>query len=401
MMRFRSLALPLLLATAAVTVTAAAPAAAQFAVDIRVNFAPPPLPVYLQPPLPGPDFIWTPGFWAWDAGVGDYYWVPGTWVRAPRPGYLWTPAWWGWDNGVYLFHRGYWGQHVGFYGGVAYGFGYTGFGFAGGRWDGGHFAYNRTVNNITNVNVTNVYEERVNVDRRVTNVSFNGGPGGVAAAPTPEQRAAERGPRLEPTPEQEHHVTAAQGNRALFAGANHGVPPIAATARPAVFRGPDVARAAPPGSAPPPLGHGGRPEGALGAPGARPNGGPRPNDDPYRPGGNPAARDAARPQDQGGRPPAARGGDRPPPGYGGDRPNFDNGGDRPNPGDRPHPNNGGRPPGGEHAPPPRPQQPPHPQPPRPQPHPPQPHPQPPRPQPHPQPHPEPHGGGEHHEGEHH
>ena len=359
MMRFRSHAVPLLLATAAVAMTSAAPAAAQFALDIRVNLAPPPLPVYVQPPLPGPDFIWTPGYWAWDHGFGDYYWVPGTWVRAPRLGYLWTPNWWGWEDGVYLFHRGYWGPRVGFYGGVAYGFGYTGTGFVGGRWDGGHFAYNSTVNNITNVHVTNVYQQNVTVNR--TTVSYSGGPGGVSAAPTPEERAAERGPRLDPTPDQERHVAAAQGNRALLAGANHGVPPIAATARPAVFHGPDVARGARPGATPPPLA---APPAAF-APAGNPRpDGARPNDDPYR--GSPAARDDARPAGHGPRPDD---GGRPPAGTGGDRP---------------HPNGGGRPPGG----------PPHGQPPQPQ----APRPQPPRPpQPHPQPHPEAHGGGEHHE----
>ncbi len=45
-------------------------------------------------------------------------------------------------GGVYVFHAGYWGPHVGFYGGVNYGFGYSGSGFYGGRWEGGHFAYN-------------------------------------------------------------------------------------------------------------------------------------------------------------------------------------------------------------------------------------------------------------------
>lgn len=64
------------------------------------------------------------------------YWVPGTWVQAPRPGFLWTPGWWGWDNGFYSFHSGYWGPHIGYYGGVNYGFGYTGLGFEGGYWNG-------------------------------------------------------------------------------------------------------------------------------------------------------------------------------------------------------------------------------------------------------------------------
>ena len=44
-----------------------------------LRFAPPALPVYVQPPLPAPGFIWTPGYWAY--GDAGYYWVPGVWVR--------------------------------------------------------------------------------------------------------------------------------------------------------------------------------------------------------------------------------------------------------------------------------------------------------------------------------
>ncbi|WP_343528344.1 hypothetical protein [Sphingomonas sp.] len=164
----------------------ATPAWAQIAVGIHVNLAPPPLPVYVQPPVPGPDYIWTPGYWAWDDIANAYYWVQGAWMLAPRPGLLWTPPWWGWQGGVYVFHSGYWGPHVGFYGGVPYGFGYTGFGFQGGYWRGGHFAYNSTVTNITNVHVTNIYRQNVVVNH-VTRISYNGGPGGLAVRPTPQE----------------------------------------------------------------------------------------------------------------------------------------------------------------------------------------------------------------------
>src|SRR5208283_5725485 len=99
--------------------------AATFAqIGVSVSFGPPALPVYEQPICPGDGYIWTPGYWAWDGG--DYYWVPGTWVLGPEVGYLWTPPWWGWDSGVFLFHEGFWGPHIGFYGGINYGFGYFG-----------------------------------------------------------------------------------------------------------------------------------------------------------------------------------------------------------------------------------------------------------------------------------
>ena len=52
-----------------------APTYSRAGVFISVGFAPPPLPIYEQPFCPGPDFIWTPGYWAYDEDVEDYYWV--------------------------------------------------------------------------------------------------------------------------------------------------------------------------------------------------------------------------------------------------------------------------------------------------------------------------------------
>ena len=146
-------------------------------VFISVSFAPPVLPVYVQPPLPAPGYIWTPGYWAY--GDAGYYWVPGVWVQPPRVGVLWTPGYWGFVGGAYAWHPGYWGPHIGFYGGVNYGFGYGGVGFFGGEWRGGVFAYNSAVANFGSVHVTNVYVDRTIVERNTivneNHVSFNGG----------------------------------------------------------------------------------------------------------------------------------------------------------------------------------------------------------------------------------
>src|ERR1700739_3089991 len=107
------------------------PCAAFAQVAVSITIAPPPLPVYEQPLCPAPNYIWTPGYWAWDPDYGDYYWVPGTWVLAPAVGLLWTPGYWGWNNGFYAWNSGYWGPTVGFYGGVNYGYGYPGGGVLG------------------------------------------------------------------------------------------------------------------------------------------------------------------------------------------------------------------------------------------------------------------------------
>lgn len=200
-------------------------------VDIQASVAPPPLPVYAQPAIPGPGYIWTPGYWSWNGS--DYFWVPGAWVLPPRVGLLWTPGYWGWNNGVYLFRTGYWGPVVGFYGGVNYGFGYPGVGFAGGYWRGGAFFYNRAVTNITIVNIRNVYSRPVPPPQSgVIRASFNGGAGGTTARPTPAEDAARQHPQAPPTAAQVERREAASHDHGALASVNHGAPSNAAIAHP-------------------------------------------------------------------------------------------------------------------------------------------------------------------------
>jgi hypothetical protein len=205
-------------------------------IGFHVALAPPPLPVYVQPPLPAIGYIWVPGYWHY--GEFGYYWVPGTWEQPPSVGLLWTPGYWGYQGGFYGFHAGYWGPHVGFYGGINYGFGYVGTGFVGGEWRGGVFAYNHAYNNFGGVHVTNVYNRTVVVNR-VTNVSYNG-PGGIAAQPTAEERSYATERHIPPTAKQLQHVQMARANPALRQSVNHGAPAIAATQRPGEFKGPGV-----------------------------------------------------------------------------------------------------------------------------------------------------------------
>ncbi len=198
---------------------------------LSVGIAPPALPVYVQPAIPAPGYIWTPGYWAWNPDITEYYWVPGAWVIAPRPGLLWTPGYWGWSGGSYAWNAGYWGPTVGFYGGVCYGFGYTGVGFAGGYWSGGSFYYNRSVTNISNTTViNNVYNQQV-VNNHTTNVSYNGGNGGLHAQPTQRELQAANEQHIAPTHEQQNHQQLASQNKDLRASVNHGAPAIAAVGK--------------------------------------------------------------------------------------------------------------------------------------------------------------------------
>jgi hypothetical protein len=208
---------------------------------------PPPLPDYDQPPAPGDDYSWTPGYWAW--GPTGYYWVPGVWVEPPYIGALWTPGYWGFYGGRYLFYPGHWGLHIGFYGGINYGFGYVGLGYEGGYWRGNHFFYNRVYNHVDVRSVHNVYNYRANVrvntynnvrvDNNVHTNNFNNnerpsyrGGQGVQSRPQPQEGAAWRepyAPRMTTQVQHEQNYSAVRGQ---YANQNQGRPPSPAVSRP-------------------------------------------------------------------------------------------------------------------------------------------------------------------------
>ncbi len=214
-------------------------ALAQIGVGISVGFGPPAIPVYEQPICPEDGYLWTPGYWNYDDGDG-YYWVPGTWVEPPQVGFLWTPGYWGWGGNAFLFHEGYWGSEVGFYGGINYGFGYGGNGYEGGRWEDGRFSYNTYVSHVNTTIIHNTYNVRVtNVSEN--RVSFNGGTGGVEARPTSREQTFASERHIGPVAAQTQHVQAARGNPELRASANQGKPPIAATSKPGDFKAGAVA----------------------------------------------------------------------------------------------------------------------------------------------------------------
>ena len=204
------------------------PVSSHAGVSFSVEFAPPPLPVYEQPPCPEPGLMWTPGYWAYDPDEASYYWVPGAWVPAPRPGLLWTPGYWGWSGGRFFFHEGYWGRHVGYYGGVNYGFGYGGIGFAGGEWRGNRFHYNTSVVHVDRRYIHETFEDRGRVERgfsaRDSHVAFSGGPGGIHHDPRPEERFAEHEQHMDRSPFQHSHEQTARSDRNSFVRNNGGHP---------------------------------------------------------------------------------------------------------------------------------------------------------------------------------
>ena len=204
-----------------------APARAQVQMVVSAPTAPPPLPVYAQPPIPGVGYMWVPGYWAWDGEA--YYWIPGYWALPPAADLYWTPGYWGWNQAasVYAFNAGYWAPTVGFYGGVNYGSGYSGEGYHGGQWRDGRFFYNKDVNNLAGAGIANVFSEPG--PAAPGGAAFNGGEGGTAVRPTPAEIALARKPHLGSTPDQLRHAHDARQMPALRFDHNHEVPPIAAT----------------------------------------------------------------------------------------------------------------------------------------------------------------------------
>jgi len=166
---------------------------------------------------------------------------------APYSGALWTPGYWGFSGTAYVWHRGYWGPHIGFYGGVNYGFGYIGVGYQGGFWSNKGFEYNTAVNNVnvTTTKITNVYNRTVyNYSTNTTSISYNGGSGGIQYKPDAAELAAAREHHVAARPAQTEVVHTAATTRTQFASVNHGQPQLTAKAEPV-----RVNRIAPPAEA--------------------------------------------------------------------------------------------------------------------------------------------------------
>ncbi len=178
---------------------------------------PPPLPAYDQPEAPAQDYLWTPGYWS-NASAG-YFYVPGAWIAPPFIGALWTPGWWEAHNHRFRWHHGVWGRHVGYYGGINYGYGYVGYGYQGGYWNDRHFLYNQACNHLNTRIIRNTYVRDVTLGHREylnnTRASF-AGDGGVRRGPAAQELAAQRESFLAPMHTQMEQQELAAQNRGQF-----------------------------------------------------------------------------------------------------------------------------------------------------------------------------------------
>jgi len=67
-------------------VTTVTSALAPATVVVPPSPAPAP-PVEVIPVSPGPDYLWTPGWWSWNGGA--WIWFGGYWGHPTRPGHVW------------------------------------------------------------------------------------------------------------------------------------------------------------------------------------------------------------------------------------------------------------------------------------------------------------------------
>ncbi|HEY1899395.1 MAG TPA: DUF4124 domain-containing protein [Steroidobacteraceae bacterium] len=217
-------------------------------VEVPASAAPPPLPDDEQPLCPEDGYLWTPGSWAWN--TAGYYWVPGAWVLPPRVGVLWTPGYWVFIDNRYVFRRGYWAAHVGYYGGINYGFGYFGTGFAGGHWVGRSFSYNTAVVRVDPRVTRSTYNETVARSTTLNKASYNG-PGGTTSTITERERALAAETHTSATVVQRQNTVRAARTPTLMPPMSARVteppsgidrPAAAVTHRPAVFNAPPQAR---------------------------------------------------------------------------------------------------------------------------------------------------------------
>jgi hypothetical protein len=74
--------------------------------EVVVTQAPPAVRVETQTVIPGPGYVWTPGYWRWTGT--DYVWVSGSWVMPPQPTAVWVRGHWAHTTGGWMWVAGHW-----------------------------------------------------------------------------------------------------------------------------------------------------------------------------------------------------------------------------------------------------------------------------------------------------
>jgi len=74
--------------------------------QVVVRVGPPAAIVETRPAMPGPGYVWTPGYHRWDGA--HYVWTGGAWVLPPHPHAHWVAHRWVRRHGGYVLVEGHW-----------------------------------------------------------------------------------------------------------------------------------------------------------------------------------------------------------------------------------------------------------------------------------------------------
>ena len=74
--------------------------------EVIAPVAPPAIRTEVQTVAPGPNYVWTPGYWRWTGN--NYVWVGGTWVSRPRPAATWVASHWVQRGTTWVWVPGHW-----------------------------------------------------------------------------------------------------------------------------------------------------------------------------------------------------------------------------------------------------------------------------------------------------
>lgn len=74
--------------------------------EVVVTRSPPAVRVEAQTVSPGPNYVWTQGYWRWTGS--DYVWVPGSWIVRPRVGAVYVQGHWTRTSAGWVYVPGRW-----------------------------------------------------------------------------------------------------------------------------------------------------------------------------------------------------------------------------------------------------------------------------------------------------
>jgi hypothetical protein len=74
--------------------------------EVLVSHEPPAVRVESQTVAPGPNYVWTRGYWRWTGTT--YVWAPGSWVIRPRPAAVYVEGHWLRRGSRWVWVAGYW-----------------------------------------------------------------------------------------------------------------------------------------------------------------------------------------------------------------------------------------------------------------------------------------------------